>query len=765
MRHANSRHATRDENGDAIGVSDAPGSALAPRGVASNPAPIIPQQVSPYAPGYPTQTIATQPMYDATSPYPGLPAHVADQLVPGLADRTGPGAFQRLQDWHAIPAVVGLGSLACGWGAHGEPMHPWFGGGFTAGGIAMMAVYGAVHVARSINGEDDENDVSTGVHAIGLGGIGAAAFGIASITGLSYLSAGVGIGLLTAGYFAYFQLRQSRIREQRQFVVDYTAASTPALVPMSGGNGFAAAPQVIAGQVLSHEEQLVRRAFEGMRIELSDIHSFSRIDADSWAVTVVLAPAASVSPESVIARRDVLTSALGANQVIALPTRRGHELRLTVRFGEIDPLAEVVPFPGPVAKSIAEPIPIAVAADGSKGALILLGTHTLIGGATNGGKSVLLKTLVISLAALEDAVLWLVDLKPGRIELGIFEPIADRSARDIGDAALMLEALLAVAKVRGDYLAKLREETGKPVEKWDPSEHGPVIVIVFDEYAELIRQAKKVRKGDYPDRVMRAIKFVAENFETVTMVFRALGIQVVMATQSPSGAITAGNGRDGLDQIQNLVCVQTAKLSQTNIILGQGAHGDGYRAHTDLYVPGMCFFRTPQIKIPVKYKGYWSDNDEIVSYIEQFAQTRPMLADRAGSAEAAARVLGDAASTPRTSPPSGGGGAPIADVEDAVPAATVRHLRAVAMYPDGSEIDEKHRALWDLLDSFPHGATVSELARAAQEADHENYSLAWVRDVCKMWRTAGVVGFGIEGRDYRYWRDDEAVKRRLRKDA
>lgn len=764
MRRHASRHATDTEEADAIEGLTPTGAELVVRGVASNPAALVPSQVNPYLPAPSPQTIATRPSYDATwNPYPGLALHVADQLTPGLAERTGWGLFQWLQDRHLLPGIGVLAGDVCGWGAAAtEPMHPWFGSVFLGAGIAGAAVYGAIHVIRAVNGDDGEGPVSVGVHIIGLAGVALTAFGTACITGLSFLSAGVTLLPTAAAYYAWFQNRHSRLQDQRQFLVDHTAAATPALVPMPGSTA-AAAPQVVAGQALSHEEQLVRRAFEGMRIELSDIHSFARVDADSWSVTVVLAPAPGVSPESIVARRDVLTNALGANQVIALPTRRGHELRLTVRYGEIDPLAEVVPFPGPVATSIAEPIPIAVAADGSRGELVLLGTHTLIGGATNGGKSVLLKTLVISLAALKDAVIWLVDLKPGRIELGIFEPIADRSARNIGDAALMLEALIAVAKARGDYLARLREESGRPVEKWDPAEHGPVIVIVFDEYAELLRQSKKVRRGEYPERVMQAIKFISENFETVAMVYRALGIQIVMATQSPSGAITAGNGKDGLDQIQNIVCVQTAKLSQTNIILGPGAHGDGYRAHADLYVSGMCYFRTPQVKIPIKYKGYWSDNDEIVGYIEQFAPQRPALADKAGSAEAAARVLGSAASTPRTTPPAGGG-APLGDVQDEVPPGG--RLRLVTFYPDGTKVDARHEPMWDLLGSLGRaGATVSELAAAAQAAGHESCSPAWTRDLCKQWRTAGVVCFGVEGRDTRYWRDDDAVKRRLGRGA
>lgn len=774
MRHAKTRHATDTEEADAIGEPGTIRGEIVPRGVAQNPAPIIPAQVNPHAPAYNGAPLATRPVYPsvAYNPYPGLPAHIADQLTPGIAERTGWGAFQRAQDLHLWPALGVLSGVACGWGAAAtEPMHPWFGSVATGIGIVGALGYGAVHLVRSINGSDEQEPVPVGVHIIGLGGAALTAFGVACITGISFLSAGVTLIPLAAGYYAWFQNRHSRIQDQRQFVVDYTAASTPALVPMPGAP--AAAPAAIPGTVLSYEEQQIRRAFEGdgtvagMGIKLADIHSFQRIDADSWAVTVVLAPAANVSPESVIARKDVLRSALGARQVIALTTPRGHELRLTVRYGEIDPLAETIVYPGPATYSITEGIPIGVSADGSLSALTLLGVHTIVGGATGGGKSVIVKVLLTSLAAVRDAVLWLIDLKPGQIELGIFEPIADRSARSLADAALMFEALTAVAKARGDYLAQLRRETGQPVEKWDPKVHGPVIVVLVDELAELTRQGKKVRKGQYPDRIMEAIKWVVTNFETAAQVYRALGIQLVIATQSPSSAITSGDGKDAIDQFQNLVCVQTAKVSQTNIILGQGAHGDGFRANTELYVSGMFYMKTPGSSVPVKHKAYWIDNEQIVSCINQYAAERPVLDEL--SAEAAASVLGTVGATPRTGPGGPGGGVPVL-VQDAPPVSARGNLRSVPTYtyPNGAPIDEKHRALWALLGSpqfRKDGATVGELQAAAMRAGHAYTSLAWVRDRCKEWRESGNVVFVKEGQDYRYWRDDESIALGLRKEA
>lgn len=777
MTRRATRHATDEETLAAIEEIELDDGQILTRGVAGRELELAPTSGNIPAQYQPAQMIATQ---QAQQPYLGtpfqparyLPDYLDDQLTPGLADRTGPGVFQKLQDWHVWPGLAAGGGLGCGWGAAAtEPMHAVFGGAFTAGGIAALGVYSAIHVIRAINSDgEDGGEINVGVHALGLGGVAVTGFGVACVAGLSYLSAGVGLAVLGAAYWAWFQSKHGRLTAQRRFLIGITAAATPHSVslPSAAAADRGAGPLTIDGELVSAEETVVRRAFEGIGIALQDVHSFKRIDEDSWGVTVVLAPAAGVSPESVIARRDVLTSAMGANQVIALTTRRGHEVRLTARFGDIDPLAETIPFPGPVATSITEPLPIAEAADGTKGELLLLGTHTLIGGATNGGKSVILKVLVISIANLRDAVMWLWDLKPGRIELGIFEKVADRSAKNLTDAAMMLEALLAIAQERGDILAELREQSNKLVEKWDPTVQGPVIVAVFDEFAELVRLAKKIRKGQFTPTIMEAVKNIAGNFETCVQVFRALGIQIVIATQSPSSSITSGKGKDGLDQIQNLVCVQTAKISQTNIILGQGAHGDGYRAHTDLYVSGMCFMHTPQVRTPVKHKAYWVDNDEIVTYAQDLSEIRPRLDPR--SAARADEVLGDLGLTPITTPPPSGGGG--IETDEDRPAAARRagrtplHVVPAACYPDGTQIPYKYLALWQLLGSYDApGATVSQLAFAAADARHENCSLAWVRDACKEWRTRGVVVMAAIGRDNHYFRDDEALAARLRRTA
>lgn len=747
MRQANSRHATPRENSDAIGISDTPSTELVPRGVASDLAPIIPAQVNPYAPGYPAQTITTQPAYDAWRAYPGLPAHVADQLVPGLADRTGPGAFQRLQDWHVWPAAVGLGSLICGAGAHHQPLHAWFGSAFTAGGIAATAVYGAVHVARAINGED-EDVVSNGVHAIGLGGIGMAAFGIASISGGSYLTAGVGIGLLTAGYFAWFQIRHSRVQDQRQFVVDYTAASTPALVPMPGGNAVPAAAPVIAGEVLSHEELLVRKAFADMGIEPITLRGFERIDKDAFNVVVGLPGSATNDPESIVRRSEQLKNNLKARQIaVESSSEQGNEVILMARFGEASPLLEVIPWDGPQTDDITKPIRMGLTHYGEPVMVNFAKRHTLFAGKTRRGKSAGVQIAVCSIAATTNAQLWLLDLKPGQLALGPFSALAVQFAETLPQAALLIAAAVAAMEENGEILKEERERTGEPVWEWDPAVHGAAIVIVVDELADFLRLDPSIY-----EMWLRLMQLGA-----------GLGIYFIGATQSPS-AKALGNSTDGGSQFGNIFGYQAKGATQAGVIFGQGAWGEGWKpSERNLPLQGMFMLRSPEHSHPVVSRGDFIQPSEAMKIAAQIAaEPRAQLHPR--TAAAVARVLDEG--EPTGTGPGRGGGRP-AEPQDARPG--VPYLRAVpTTYPDGSEIDEKHRALWALLGSpqfRKDGATVGELQAAAVRAGHSFTSLAWVRDRCKEWREAGNVAFTREGQDYRYWRDDESIALRLRKDA
>lgn len=769
MRRHATRHAKRrdlNEIGDAIEISETSSAELSPLGVAKQLATIQDAQVSrPYT----APPSATSPW----NPYPGLPDYMADQLTPGLADRTGWSFFQWLQDRHVLPALGVIAGDVCGWEAAAtEPMHPWFGSVFLGFGIAAGLSYMAIHTIRAINGED--SDLSVGSHIIGLVGVALTAFGTACITGISWLSAGVTL-LPTAGsYYAWFQSRHSRLQDQRGFLVSGIAAGTPAVLGLPGGN--AAPATTLSGTALSHEESLVWKAFQGdgtkerpgIGVKLLDVYGFERINESSFRITVRLAAAKGVGPDSVIARRDELRSALGANQIIAQRTRNGNEVRLTVRYGEIDELAEDIPFPGITVRSIKEPIPLGPSATGEMTLLPLYRNHTVVGGTTNNGKSGVVNVIAVQVMAMEDALLVLLDNKPGSLELGIYEEAAYASADSFEKAALILEAMVAVINVRGEILKRKRQESGQSERGWDTAD-GPALVGVIDEIAELFRKQSQTDLKKYRNAVLRrAVAGMSTNYVRIMQVGRAYDVTLEVATQKPD-ALATGGIKSGTDQAQNRICVPTVGPRLTNIVLYDGAHGDNFRAN-ELDTKGKFYMVTLDERVPVERKAFWLTDERIAQYVEEYKDSQPELDEES---DAAFQAIMNGVEPDYVAPP------PFDDDPDPqdevyandTPARggtggqRAVNLRLVTQYPDGSKIQDKHFAYWDLLLTFgDKGATVPDLWIAGKRSGTDR-SLSWVRTLCAEWRTAGNVLSEREGRDFRYWRDDEACKRAMLQDA
>jgi hypothetical protein len=708
-----------------------------------------------------------RPALEATAVFrQGMPApvytsEVTDQLEEGLAERTAPAVFQILSDWHVWPLVVVWPNTALGWGVQAtEPLHPWIAGGFFAASGVAAAVPAIVYI-RHGDENSDPKILGTFAGAAGTFATLATAMG----AGFSFVSVMVS-GVATAVTFRlWFGWRRAKLEAQRGFLIDYEEARTPKSIHITGGAQPQGLPPGPGGGLASHEELLVRRAFEGMHIDLSDLHSFERLDNSNFRITAALAPGRGVSPESVISRKDVLRNALGANQVLVQRTRRGHEVRLTIRYGDIDPHAETINFPGITVRTIKEPIPLGPAVTGEMSLLSLDGNQTVVGGTTNNGKSGLVNVIATSVVGMEDALLVLIDRKPGRPELGIYEPVAYAFAEDtLESAALVLEALVWVIKVRGAKLKRLREASGKPVRKWDTKADGPALVLMLDEMAELFRGLKNVNIREVKNKVLkRALANMVNNLLTILQVGRAYEVVGVIATQKPS-SLASGGVKDGIDQCQNRISVGTTSPRLTNIILGEGKHGDGFRA-TELDAAGKFLMVSLAESVPVERKAYWVSDEQIAEIVEEYADNRPELDEDSDRVFQAIMAMLEPQMTGPTGPDGGPDGSGFDDDDDE-PGVNLgsfdvtslgRRLRVVqsTYYPNGTEVLAEHVPLWELLAKFgPAGADTKQLAAAAQTARHTNYSLSWVRNVLSVWREAGSVVCEREGQGWRYWRQD-----------
>lgn len=657
---------------------------------------------------------AAQPIYSVspTQILPGghphdLPWHMT-ALIEHNMPRPHPEWVKVLHQYHVPGIACTLAFTAFGWMTHHEPLHGLMAAGFISTGVASLVGGWFGHFAH---GEDADNWFTRGLAGFGVAALsGGAAVG-AGRTGISYMLA---FALAVGAVVGTHHYREHKRQRTLDAVVDYHAAVNSGKVHFV--NGAPPLPTSAGGVPLSHEESRVWQAFEGIRVAITDVYGFERINASSFRVTVRLAAAKGVGPDAIIAKKDELRSALGANQITAQRTRNGNEVRLTVRFGEIDELAETIPHPGVTVRSIKEPLPLGPDAAGKISTISLDGNHTVIGGTTNNGKSGLVNVIAVSAAAMEDTALVLIDRKPGRPELGIYEPVAYEFADSFEKSALILEALVAVINARGGRFEELRNETGKSTRKWNTAD-GPAIVGIIDEIAELFRGTKRVNtKGIRNPVLKRAIENMSDNFVTIMQVGRAYGVSLVIATQKPE-ALATGGVKSGIDQAQNRLCVPTTGPRLTNIVLRDGAHGDGFRA-SELDTPGKFLMITLAEAVPIERKAWWLDDDQIAEMIDEYRERQPEM-DAASDAAFQAILAGREPESTVPSPLGGGpdGGEP----HDAVP--DVPRLYAVPEYPDRTSVELKHRAVWEAFKAAG-SATIDEL-KALQLDGHTS------RDTCK----------------------------------
>lgn len=179
---------------------------------------------------------------------------------------------------------------------------------------------------------------------------------------------------------------------------------------------------------------------------------------------------------------------------------------------------------------------VAIGADGSGPVTVDLaadGPHTMLGGATGAGKSILLQTLVTSLLLAnrpDELNLVLVDFKGGSAFLpfehcphvvGLIRSTGDTAA-DVFDESAARRVLASVrAEVRRRE-AILARYGGEIDAYWDAGGRLPRLVMVFDEFARVLESS--------PDFLRELVNVAAKG--------RSLGMHLVLATQSLQGKLS-----------------------------------------------------------------------------------------------------------------------------------------------------------------------------------------------------------------------------------
>jgi S-DNA-T family DNA segregation ATPase FtsK/SpoIIIE len=358
---------------------------------------------------------------------------------------------------------------------------------------------------------------------------------------------------------------------------------------------------------------------------------------DLWGWRARFRLARGQTMHDVIAKIPAIESGLGTfrGAVRVYPTPDNYANRCELRVLDADPHADAIPWPGPSVTSITEPIELGPFEDAVPCRVSFLRRHVLFGGATGAGKSGGLNVLIGNLSACRDVVLWGIDLKKG-MELGPWLSCLDRLATTPDAAQVLLADAVAVLEARAAVLA------GQGRRVWDPAPDRPVLIILIDEYAELV--------DDAPGAVRHA--------DSVARRGRAVAVSLIAATQRPTQkAMGHGAVRSQMDV---RICFRVRERKDVDLILGQGMLAAGWQAHT-LDAPGKFLVSAPEHGTPRRGRAYLITDEVVASTASAHADLRPDLdevsrqaIEEQGRTEPRAGTAGDA-DEPQGSAPDAGG--------------------------------------------------------------------------------------------------------------
>jgi len=323
------------------------------------------------------------------------------------------------------------------------------------------------------------------------------------------------------------------------------------------------------------------------------------VDVWGWRARFALARGQTIS--DVIAKLPAIESGLGTFRGAArvLPTPDDLANRFELRVLDKDPHADAITWPGPSVSSITEAVDLGPFEDAVPAKVLLLRRHGLFGGATGSGKSGGLNVLMGNLTACRDVVIWAIDLKRG-MELGPWAACIDRLATTPAEARALLADAVAILEARARHLAG----TGQRV--WQPSPAWPALVIIIDEYAELVDTAPEA----------------TNDADSIGRRGRAVAVTLIAATQRPTQkAMGQGALRSQMDV---RICFRVRERRDVDLILGQGMLVAGWHAHK-LNAPGKFLISAPEHDTPRRARAYLVTDQAVTETASRHAPMRPQL--------------------------------------------------------------------------------------------------------------------------------------------
>jgi hypothetical protein len=243
-------------------------------------------------------------------------------------------------------------------------------------------------------------------------------------------------------------------------------------------------------------------------------------------------------------------------------------------------------------------------------ALIYELQHTLVVGASGSGKSGWLHSLMMWLTACEDCIVVGIDMAAGAT-LNVWErALALPLARDVDQAVITLERVLGVIQDREIHLGLKSEEDDDAADSFEPTRTTPWLVLVIDEFPDLLAEAKMTKTddgGNLEKRVLLLLSRIAKKA-------RKCGIRMVLASQN--GTKVDLGSKEMQAQLRAIVGL-TLDMQQSRNLWGT-LMNQGWKS-TDLSL-GQFLLKDDEHTTPDIAKGYWVENKDRRAHVKAAAE-------------------------------------------------------------------------------------------------------------------------------------------------
>jgi len=221
--------------------------------------------------------------------------------------------------------------------------------------------------------------------------------------------------------------------------------------------------------------------------------------------------------------------------------------------------------------------------------------HLLIAGTTGSGKSVFLKTLIASIMyhlTADEVRLVLID--PKRVEFGVFSSTPFCACDIITDFEKVPPVFEALVREMETRYALLEEAGVSDIRRYnadaEPNLRRPYIVVVIDEFADLL---------------MQDVEGFEESIIRLAQKARASGIHLVLATQRPSADVIKGLLKTN---IPGRIALSVSSQIDSKIILDMPG-AESLTGNGDLIC--LC----PAFRDGIRLQGAYITNEEIQKII------------------------------------------------------------------------------------------------------------------------------------------------------